>query len=389
MTQVAVIGAGVVGLSTAMLLAQAGQDVTVWDAGTAGNGASSSAHGEIVPPHDEKLRPLWLESLRIYDQVAQATGSDLGMDQKPIGTLVVACDEASAQLLAARNSAGDGKTCLRADLESIEPLLGEAAIAGLLFEEGRRCDPRSVVGSIALAARMAGACLRCGESIVSVVQKPNGRWQLYTSQGTTFEYKTVVIAAGLATKQLCTNVAFLPLIGLHGRILKTEPRPPMLNHVIAEVGIGRADATHAMPFLREVADPNRSFAPVISLGLHQNPDGSLLIGTSWQPDHEHTPANLNQMLAERALELIPRSADIRVVGAWSGVRPGSIDGLPIIDQIETSLYICCGHGGSGFITGPGSASLLAQIILGQDTCTRAAAFRLNRPTASIFWRRAS
>jgi glycine oxidase len=67
--------------------------------------------------------------------------------------------------------------------------------------------------------------------------------------------------------------------------------------------------------------------------------------------------------------LVPALADARFERAWSGLRPGSADGLPYLGQVGgyENLFIAAGHFRSGLQMSPGTARLLRQALLEQET----------------------
>ena len=69
-----------------------------------------------------------------------------------------------------------------------------------------------------------------------------------------------------------------------------------------------------------------------------------------------------------ATELVPALSDAGVERCWSGLRPGSPDGLPYLGQVPDTenLYIAAGHFRSGLQMSPGTAILVRQLILGQE-----------------------
>ena len=76
-------------------------------------------------------------------------------------------------------------------------------------------------------------------------------------------------------------------------------------------------------------------------------------------------------IARRAAALVPALGDLGVTGAWSGVRPTSPDGLPLIGWVPgiEGLFVAGGHGGQGVTLGAGSARLAAQMLLGVEPFT--------------------
>lgn len=146
-TDVTVIGAGVVGLSTAWQLACRGAEVLLLDAGPPGGGASHAAQGEMVPPAPP-LGGLWRHSLELYERLAD--DHPVEYDRPPRGTLVVGLPGRPGP--AVRRTAAAGEHLAGDDLHGFEPALAPRVRAGLRYTEGRRLGPRSVVTALTAAA---------------------------------------------------------------------------------------------------------------------------------------------------------------------------------------------------------------------------------------------
>src|ERR1700686_2195181 len=106
MSDVIVVGAGLIGLGIAYELAQRGAAVTVYDRAEPGRAASWAGAGMLAPYSerldDAALRALCEASLRLYpafvDELRERTGVDAKLS--PCGTLHVALDDAAAAALA-------------------------------------------------------------------------------------------------------------------------------------------------------------------------------------------------------------------------------------------------------------------------------------------------
>ena len=118
----------------------------------------------------------------------------------------------------------------------------------------------------------------------------------------------------------------------------------------------------------------RLFSHVLQLGpryVVPRADGRILIGAT--EEHvgfvkSNTASAVSGLLAFAA-GLVPALAEARFERAWSGLRPGSADGLPYLGRVGSyeNLFIAAGHFRSGLQMSPGTARLLRQSLLDQET----------------------
>jgi glycine/D-amino acid oxidase-like deaminating enzyme len=99
------------------------------------------------------------------------------------------------------------------------------------------------------------------------------------------------------------------------------------------------------------------------LTLQQAPAGHATVGASLTAslrDDSERPETVAG-LARRALRFVPALAAVPVVACWSGVRPVTPDGYPLIGPVAglDGLWVAAGHGPEGVLLAPWSARLLA------------------------------
>jgi glycine/D-amino acid oxidase-like deaminating enzyme len=82
-----------------------------------------------------------------------------------------------------------------------------------------------------------------------------------------------------------------------------------------------------------------------------------------QPD----PSAWVERILSRAAAFVPSVADAPIRGARACARPQSADGRPLVGRVpgRPGLFICAGHGSWGISTGPASARLVVDEILGR------------------------
>ncbi len=95
--------------------------------------------------------------------------------------------------------------------------------------------------------------------------------------------------------------------------------------------------------------------------------GLATIGSTFLRRQPRPEAWTERILA-RAATFVPSVADAPIRGVRACARPQSIDGRPLVGRVadRRDLYVCAGHGPWGISTGPGSARLIVDEMLGLD-----------------------
>ncbi len=99
-------------------------------------------------------------------------------------------------------------------------------------------------------------------------------------------------------------------------------------------------------------------------------DGRVLVGSTLEPaagfDLTTTPT-ARGALHKAAIAMAPALAARPVEAQWAGIRPGSPAGIPLIGAhpAANGLFVCAGHFRNGILLAPGSARLLADVMLGR------------------------
>ena len=128
--------------------------------------------------------------------------------------------------------------------------------------------------------------------------------------------------------------------------------------------------------------PGRLRRIVMNNGKYLIPrkDGHVLAGSTLEYvgfDKQTTEQGYQELLMA-AFEMVPYLKDAAVVGHWAGLRPGSEDGVPIIDRHPTlqNLVICSGHFRNGIIIGLGSSRIAAALLSDMSAEISASPYRI-------------
>ena len=251
---------------------------------------------------------------------------------------------------------------------------------GLLIEEGRRSDPGALTAAAAAEARAAGADVRDHVEVKRLV-----RGGVITDAGR-IDAATVVVAAGAWSRPLARMAGReLPVRPVRGWIALVAPGAPLLRHVVYEAEYtppGRPVPGGPVT-LADLADGTVAESgppPVHALGIHQNADGTVVVGASRSAALHEGAESLAGLRgnARRACAMVPDVARREVAATWTGLRPFSHDGLPYIGLLDEGLVVCAGHGAEGILTGAGSGRLAAELALAREPFTDPAPFRPDR-----------
>ncbi len=335
--EVAVVGAGVIGLAVAWRVAEAGHRVTVFDPHPA-RGASWVAGGMLAPvaeawPGEEDALTLGEESLarwpRFADDLRRA-GGDPGLSTE--GTLVVAFDHADAEALEVfatyLHGLGRRATMLTGRrVRAAEPGLAPVR-AGLHVPADLAVDNRRLLDALRTAAATHGA-----EFVPEAVTDLDGK--RVSTPVRTVGADAVVLSAGAHSARLHPALADR-VRPLKGEILRLRPRRTSLpppRHTVRATVEGR---------------------PVY---LVPRADGELVLGaTQYEAgfDTDVTARGVRELL-EAAERVFPALDEYALTETTAGLRAGSADNLPYLGPLDDGVYAAAGHHRNGLLQAPVTA----------------------------------
>jgi glycine oxidase len=350
--RVVIVGAGLVGTAIARAFARRGCDVVVVEKGVPGAEASWAAGGILSPlaecDDDGPMLRLCLDGLATTRALAgelQAAGHDV--QWLAGGTLDVAFDEAAESRLTARLqwqeragfSGGTGGCWLDADaVRRIAPVIGDVR-GGAWFPDEASLDPRLLFLGLRATAEAAGATfLRRQVTGVS-----RHRVVVAVDAGVIehLEGDAVIVAAGAWTPQVAgADVAADVVFPVRGQMLELQGAVGALAPVIF------SSKGYVVP----------------------RKDGRVLAGSTMEQagfEKALTPAGLAS-LGGMVQALVPSLQHAPVLSTWAGLRPGTKDGLPLLGQQPSGVWIASGHFRNGVLLAAQTAALLERALLDGD-----------------------
>jgi glycine/D-amino acid oxidase-like deaminating enzyme len=364
---VAVVGGGIVGTAAATFLARAGALVTLYERNVIAAGASGRNSGVIQHPHDPILASLYEASLTAYRELDQAPGGALGLDDEPVGLLHVGRDlgrvEAIADAWRGPYPATRPEVIREAELRRLEPALAADLVACRL-RIGYPVAPAAATLAFAAEAERAGAGIVIGQATRLVVR--DGGIVGVEVGGTVQSVGAVVIAAGPWTPAVVDpTAAWQPIRPIWGVVAQVDladaPR-----HVLEEADIDIEPDDNGGEFSDPDPDDGIEFSLVTS-------GGATSLGSTFLA-REPRAAEFVDRLRARGARYVPGLAAAPLVSVRSCARPVSRDGRPLVGAVPwlDRAFVAAGHGPWGISTGPATARMIADLILGNEAAVPAA-----------------
>ena len=401
---IAIVGAGIVGVTTAYELARDGHSVTVFDQRSAAAEEASFAPGGLIAPGAlvPWAAPGATQALSVWG--SQATlrigrglnASDLGWLRRwrrasrayapshaPLPPLVALERLArySHQRLQTLSSTldlqferSDGTLLLlrtAADAIALRPAVQALRDAGIAANEvdadtARHIEPAlcaatPLAGALHVPSGEAGNCRQFALLLRQAAQQLGAQFQFNTTverightpasvqirgDARPQRFDAVVLCAGVASAALLQPLGLrLPLVALHGSSISAPLREALHAPYSAVI-----DARHQVSIVR--------------LGQRIRVSGGAELGRGSKDAHPNTLRTLYQVLSD----WFPGGAQLSgSVQEWRGARPALPDGPPVVGASGLpGLWLNLGHGASGWSLACGSARALADTVAGRS-----------------------
>lgn len=360
LVDVAIVGGGFTGLSTALHCAQKGLSAHVLEAKHIGFGGSGRNVGLVnaalwLPPAKvrEKLGPSYGERFlrrfsegpsMVFDLIEK---HQIRCEATKTGTIHAAHGPAGWEDLKARHMEWQrlGEPVDLLDAQQTAALVGTDAFAGgLLDHRAGTINPMAYCRGLARAATASGAKISTGVR-VQKLERLDEIWHVRTTSGT-MRAKAVVLGTNAYTDELWPGLRNVFTM-IHYLQFATRPLGP--------------EAAHILPGRQGVWDTGQ-----IMFNVRRDAHDRLLIGTMGRvlgtKDH-----GLTKRWAEKRIAAIfPELGPVTFDEAWHGQIAMTPDHLPRVHQLAPGLWTAIGYNGRGITTGTLFGNALADLLTGMD-----------------------
>ena len=353
---VVVIGGGIVGTSAAAFLADAGLSVVLVEREGLASAASGANSGVVQHPFDPILAALYRETVELYRELS-LTSTSFKLAARPAGMLFVAEHKDAARDQAASVAAQFPELTVdvlgEAALQAIDPALAPDLWA-CRVDIGYPVWPGASTYAYASLAEQRGVRIRLGRT--ATLQREGDAVTGVIVNGQRLGAAQVLVAAGpWSPAVIDPSGQWRPIRPLWGAVVEVELADPP-RHVLEQAGIEASIGADAGEH-----GPHDHVFSLVSM------PGVSVAGSTFLAD-EPDPHAWQEPILKLATRFVPGIVDAPIRGVRACPRPLSSDGLPLIGQIagRANLYVCAGHGPWGISTGPASARMVTDLMLGRD-----------------------
>lgn len=362
---VAVIGAGLTGLSTALHVARAGASVVLLEEHTIGWGASGRNGGMATTGlaisfptavrryGPERARDMFLaynDAIDTIEDLVTTEGIDCAFERT--GKLTLACKpshytgfERSAELI----SKYTGQDVTLIPPQDIRDEIGSSFYHGAMVDPlGAGVHVGKLVHGLARAAAANGVSIHEGCKVTAMTKRDGYQHDIQTARGVVRADQVVVATSGYTGG--LTPWLRRRIVPIGSFIIVTEPLP---QHVVDEL----------LPRKRVAADSKH-----LLYYFRITPDNRLLFGgrARFAMSNSGSDIKSGQILKRAMTKVYPQLADVGIDYCWGGLVDMSVDQMVHAGE-QDGLYYSVGYSGHGVQMATHMGKVLSHIVTGDTT----------------------
>lgn len=412
-TQVVVIGGGVIGVSTALYLAQRGIPVTLLEKGVIAGEQSSRNWGWCRHTgRDTRELPLIIESMKQWSRMNALTGRETGF--RVTGIAYTADKPENLEKWhewagIAQAHGIDTKVIGAQQAQALAPDLQRSLSGALYTPTDGRAEPQKAVPAMAEKARELGAVL-LQNCAVREIETTNGKVSGVITEKGAIACQAVVIAGGSWSRLICAGIGTtLPQLKMRSSVLRTTPVDAGIETTLAFSDFAlrkRMDGGYTVASLSgSIADivPDsfrflRQFIPALStewktvrlrLGKRfieeafewkNRPADQVSIFEKIRILDPEPNKAANLAVFKALQQALPAFQNAHIAQQWAGMIDTTPDIVPVISPLDhlSGCIIATGFSGHGFGIGPGAGQLIADMVTGEKPVVDPSPFHIKR-----------
>jgi glycine oxidase len=377
-TDVVVVGGGVIGCAIAYFLRKAGIEVMVIEREEIAAESSGAAGGLITqlgglggpPPFTALMLESWSLFATLIPELEEASGVDIGY--RLTGCLRAALSEDEGEQMrklapVCQRMGIEMQWLTRAEALEMVPMLTSQVLGAAYAPQVGSINAKAMIKAYAGAARSLGAVISEHLEVAGFTTHASRVTEVQTGGGETISCHHLVIAAGSWSRNCGEWLGVdIPVRPVKGQILALRQPERPLNHSLM---LGAA-------------------AMLVKYGLGSDfflvpkPDGTIYAGSTVEHVgfEKHLTVRGIAALLTDAMQIAPSLEHASIVKMWTGLRPWSADGYPILGWAPgwENVSVATGHGGIGFEASAVTGKVIAELVTTEQVPERIGTFGLER-----------
>lgn len=359
-TDVAIIGAGYTGLSTALHCQELGLRTRVLEARQIGFGGSGRNCGLVnaalwLPPQDVRAQLGTVYGPRFIKEFGNGPSYVFSLIEKHqmrcettmTGTIHAAHSASGFKDLQGRAQEWErlGEPVELLQKKEVTDLIGTDVFhGGLLDHRAGTINPMAYCRGLARAARGAGAEISTGVRATKL-RKQGNEWHVETDKGLV-KAKYVILGTNAYSDELWPGLNRIFTV-IHYFQLATTPLDK--------------DASHILPGKQGLWDTGQ-----IMFNYRRDAFNRLLIGSMGKVVGRFDQGMSNRWARKQIKRIFPTLGQIEFEQAWHGQIAMTPDHLPRIYELDDNLFTPIGYNGRGITTGTMFGKAMAGLLTGTD-----------------------
>ncbi len=365
-SDVIIVGGGIMGNSIAWQLSKRGKSVIVLEKSDVASGAAGATDG-VVGYHTKKPGPqldLAVQSIEMFDGLSEQLDYDIEYEKNAGGMQPVEDKEQYDMLFAMveeqKKSGVDIKMISAEEAFEIEPEIAKDIYGALYSKTGGKVNPIALTMAFSQAAKKLGAVVNNNTQVNSFIIDGQKILGVRTNKGQFFA-DVIVNAAGAWAGEIANMLnLYMPIKPRKGQLAVTEPIAPFMKATV------QCALYNIIKFRPETIKDEAVLKLGSSLSIEQTEEGSIIIGGTreFEEFNDENTFEAIEIMMNRATRFFPLLKNVSVVRYFSGFRPFTPDGLPLLGKVDAydNFYMAAGHEGDGIALAPITGKLISEII---------------------------
>lgn len=364
-SDVVIIGGGVIGCSIAYYLSKRGIPTHLIEKDDVAMGSSGACDKAVLL---QSKNPgihleLALKSVKMFPELQKDLDTDIEFLNH--GGMIVIQNEKQWQIMEQfverqKKSGLDVRLLEKDEARALQPALSEDIVGSTFSPMDSEVNPIYLTLGLYRAAKKHGAKFSLGTK-AKAIKLEKGRVKSVQTDSGEILCKYVVNATGAYAKFIGEMVGLkIPIVPRRGQLIVTEPVPPLIH---GEMNCARYITAKFNP---ELLGTDEMAKLGVGLSLDQTVNGNLLIGGTREfvGFNKNTTHRALRAVLKHAASIVPAIRDIHVIRSFSGLRPFTPDGLPILGEVPEvpGFIMAAGHEGDGIALSAITGKIISDII---------------------------